>query len=182
MNTQNNTSEKRIWIEWSNKQNVIAQFKTIESFMSNDWMQRHADNFGQSHLIAQTMRGWEKHTINNIFVVDTNPVNNYGLDFKMWIHYTTNDGMNFMMELHTGGSSLTSAPLVRVNLNTKTPVGFDWNDISNNTPEMFKEMSYLIENKIIESFEFSSNVAFKKDRSVRHLLIEQCKQHNFIFA
>jgi len=182
MNTQNNTSEKRIWIEWSNKQNVIAQFKTIESFMSTDWMQRHADNFGQSHLIAQTMNGWSKHTINNIFVVDANPVFNYGLDFKMWIQYTTNDGMNFMMELQTGGSSLTSAPLVRVNLTAKTPVGFNWDDLTQNSPEMIAELHKCFNENLIESFEFSSNVAYKKDASVRHILREQCKKHNFIFA
>jgi hypothetical protein len=181
MNTKNNTSEKTIWIEWSNKKNVIAQFKTIESFMSTDWLMRQADNFGQTHLVKNEMDRWSKYPVHNIFVVEMDPVHNYGLDFQCWIHYTA-DGMNFMREISTGGSSITSAPLVRVMLNTKSPVGMDWNDLSNNTPEIMKEWMQMINDNVIESFAFSSNVAFKKDASVRHILREQCQKHNFIFA
>ena len=99
----------------------------------------------------------------------------------MWIHYTA-DGINFMMELSIGSSSLTSAPMRRVNLNTKQPVGLDLWNIEKNTPEIIAEWMNCITNNLIESFEFSSNVAYKKDAKYRNQLREMSKNNRFIFA
>jgi len=189
MNTKNTknvgnqsiNNEKMIWIEWSNKLIVKNQFKTLDELMESGFVQKHASNFGYEHLVKQTMNGWSKHEINNIFIVDANPVMNYGLDFKIWIHYTT-DGINFMMELSIGSSSMTSAPMQRVMLNTKSPVGLDLNNIANNTPEIMAEWMNCITNNLIESIEFSSNVWFKKDEKYRNELREMCKSKSIIFA
>lgn len=169
------------FIEWGDKKNVIAQFKSIEDFMTQDWMFRQADNFGQGHLVKHEMERWAKYPVHNIFVVEANPKFNYGLDFKCYIHYTA-DGINFMKELSTGGSSITSAPLVRVNLNLKVPQGFDFKDLGRNSKELLMEWGKNIQENVIESFEFSMNVGYKKDSSVRHILREMCKSDRIIFA
>ena len=174
-------NEKRIWIEWSEKTMVKQQFKTLDELMESGFVQKHASNFGYEHLIKRTMDGWSKHEIHNIFIVDANPVFNYGLDFKMWIHYST-DGMNFMMELSIGSSSITSAPLQRVNLITKSPDGFDFKNIENNSREMMMEWMEMINNNIIESFRFSTNAFYKKDAKYRNQLREMCKSSQIIFA
>jgi len=173
--------ETTTFIEWGDKQTVIAQFKSIESFMETDWMNRQADNFGQSHLVEREMSHWSKYAVHNIFVVEANPKFNYGLDFKCYIHYTA-DGMNFMKELSTGGSSLSSAPLVRVMLNTAQPKGLDLENLANNSKDTMTEWMKMISDNVIESFEFSMNVAYKKDSSVRHILRDMCKSDSIIFA
>jgi len=178
---QSINNETRIWIEWSEKTIVSKQFKTLDELMESGFVQKHASNFGYEHLINRTMDQWSKHQIHNIFIVDANPVFNYGLDFKIWMHYST-DGMNFMMELSIGSSSLTSAPLQRVNLITKTPVGFDFNELSNNTREMMMEWMRMINENEIESFRFSTNAFYKKDSKYRNQLREMCKSSSIIFA
>ena len=173
------------FIEWGNRKNVIAQYKSIEDFMTEDWMNRQANNFGHLHLVDSTIKSWSKYKVNNIFVVEANPVYNYGLDFECYIHYTTSEGMNFMMKMSTGGSSLTSGPLVRVSLNVKMPMELfrdeDWGKLPN-AKELLDELLHNMANNIIESFEYSTNVGYRKDKEVRHLLVEMCREHNFIFA
>ena len=178
---QSINNENRIWIEWSEKTMVRNQFKTLDELMESGFVQKHAANFGYEHLINRTMNGWSKHEIHNIFIVDANPVFNYGLDFKIWIHYTA-DGMNFMMDLSIGSSSITSAPLQRVMLNQKTPVGLDLKNISNNTPEIMREWMEMINNNVIESFQFSTNAFYKKNAEFRSKLREMCKSSSIIFA
>lgn len=173
--------EKRTFIEWGNKQVVIAQFKSIESFMETDWMHRQAANFGQLHLVEREMARWSKYPVYNIFVVEADPVFNYGLDFKCYIHYTA-DGINFMKKLSTGGSSISSAPLVRVTLNIAKPKDFDFNNLDKNSDETIKEWIEMISNNVVESFEYSTNVAYRKDSSARPELREMCKDKHIIFA
>lgn len=178
---QSINTEKRIWIEWSEKTMVSKQFKTLDELMQSGFVQKHAENFGYQHLVKRTMDGWSKYQIHNIFIVDANPVCNYGLDFKMWIHYTA-DGINFMAELTIGSSCLSSAPLQRVNLIQKSPVGFDFNELSNNTREMMMEWMRMINENEIESFRFSTNAFYKKDAKYRNQLREMCKSSSIIFA
>ena len=174
-------NENKIWIEWSDKKIVKNQFKTLDQLMESGFVQKHAANFGYEHLVKREMERWSKYPIHNLFIVDANPVHNYGLDFTMWIHYTA-DGINFIKELSIGSSSLTSAPLRRVNLNMKQPVGLDLFNIEKNTPEIIAEWMDCIKNNLIESFEFSSNVAYKKDEKYRNGLREMSKNDRFIFA
>lgn len=178
---QSINNENRIWIEWSEKTMVSKQFKTLDELMESGFVQKHAANFGMEHLINQKMNGWSKHEIHNIFIVDANPVCNYGLDFKIWIHYTA-DGINFMAELTIGSSCLSSAPLQRVNLIQKTPDGFDFKNIENNSREMMMEWMEMINNNIIESFRFSTNVFYKKNAEFRNELRELSKYPSIIFA
>ena len=169
------------FIEWGDKKNVIAQFKSIDDFMSTHWMHTQADNFDQSHLVEREMNHWSKYPVHNIFVVDANPEFNYGLEFECYIHYTA-DGINFLKKLSTGGSSLSSAPLVRVMLNVAQPKELDLNNFANNSKETMMEWMKMIEENVIESFEYSTNVAYKKDSSVRHLLRDMCTNDRIIFA
>ena len=178
---QSINNEKRIWIEWSEKTMVRNQFKTLDQLMESGFAQKYAANFGYEHLLDWKIDQWSKHEIHNIFIVDANPVFNYGLDFKIWIHYTA-DGINFMMEFTIGSSSLTSAPLQRVMLNTKTPVGLDLKNIENNTPEIIREWMEMINNNVIESFQFSTNVFHKKCAEFRSKLRELSKSPSIIFA
>ena len=178
---QSINNENRIWIEWSEKTMVSKQFKTLDELMESGLVQKHAANFGMEHIINQKMIGWSKHEIHNIFIVDANPVFNYGLDFKMWIHYTA-DGINFMAELTIGSSCLSSAPLQRVTLNTKTPDGFDFKNLENNSREMMMEWMRMIDQNEIESFQFSTNVFYKKNAEFRNQLRELSKYPSIIFA
>lgn len=178
---QSINNENRIWIEWSEKTMVKQQFKTLDELMESGFVQKYAANFGMEHLVDWKIDQWSKHQIHNIFIVDANPVLNYGLDFKMWIHYTA-DGINFMAELTIGGSCLSSAPLQRVNLIQKTPDGFDFKNLENNSREMMMEWMEMINNNIIESFRFSTNVFYKKNAEFRNELRELSKYPSIIFA
>jgi hypothetical protein len=174
--------EKRVWIEWTNKKMIREQFKTIEEFMLTNYAECHASNFGMEHRVKSTMGSWSKYEIINIFITEENKKLNYGLDFNIWIHYKTSEGMIFLKQISFGGGSITSAPLMRVNFSHKYPEGLDFDNIENNTKELIKEWSNNLTNGIFESFEFSGNVGWKKDREYRAELIETCKKYNHTYA
>lgn len=189
MKTQNNTNdskstsnnETRVFITWGNEQTIVAQFKTIDELVLSGYVDKYASNFGYEHLVKREMERWAKYQIHNVFVTSANPKFNYGLDFKIWVNYTA-DGMNFIKEMNIGSSSLTSAPLQRVNLNIAVPAGFDFNNIENNSPETIKQWMHNITNNVYSSFEFSTNAFYKKDSQFRPQLREMCSKYNFIFA
>lgn len=180
-NNTNENTEKRVFIQWGDTQNIIAQFKTMDELVLSGYVDKYASNFGYEHLVKREMERWAKYQIHNVFVTSANPTFNYGLDFKIWINYTA-DGMNFMKQFNLGSSSLTSAPLQRVNLIIAVPTGFDYNIIENNSPETMNEFMHNIMNNVYSSFEFSTNAFYKKDSQFRPQLRELCAKHNFIFA
>lgn len=178
-NTNNN--ETRVWIQWGNEQKIVAQFKTMDELVSAGYVQKYAANFGYEHLVDRSLKNWANVQIHNIFVTSANPVYNYGLDFKIWINYTA-DGINFMMQLNIGSSSLTSAPLQRVMLNIAVPAGLDFENIENNSPETMQQWMFNMQNNIYSSFEFSTNAFYKKDAQFRPMLRELSAKYQFIFA
>lgn len=189
MKTQNNTNdskstsnnETRVFITWGNEQTIVAQFKTMDELVLSGYVDKYASNFGYEHLVKREMERWAKYQIHNVFVTSANPTFNYGLDFKIWINYTA-DGINFMKQLSLGSSSLTSAPLQRVNLNIAVPAGFDFNNIENNSPEIIAEWCSNIQNNVYSSFEFSTNAFYKKDLQFRQMLRHMSAKNKFIFA
>lgn len=166
-------------IEWGNQENITAQFKSMADFMETDYMERYAKNFGQLHLMEAEVNGWNKYEVHNIFVVSAEAQYNYGLDFKMFIHYTSK-GVKFLKELRTGGKGLSSAPLKRVFFNTTKPEGFSYEE--ENTLEVTMAFMENIKNDIYESFKYSMNVGYKKDLKVRHLLREASQENDWTFA
>jgi hypothetical protein len=188
-------------IEWGRKQNVITQFNNIKDFQDSKYLDRYADKFGYNHLIEEKIERMSKMNFHNIYIVEANPKANYGLDFKMFVHYTIDEGIQFMKEITLGGSSITSRPLQRIRMNFKRDefsvefMDFMFNNIDNeekmleykekNTERYLKANSKDIEyrkNGIIESFEFSMNVGYKKDREFRAGLAEASQVHKWIFA
>lgn len=166
-------AQETIQINYGNKQDVIAQFNSIDSFASSDYLSRYASNFGYQHLVDREMNFWKnKAIVHNFFITSANADYNYGLDFKIWINYSTNEGMNFCKEFSLGSKSLNNAGLKLVQLDTKMPVGLsdDFDNI-----DLLNEFAYNIKNNIIESIRFS-DVSFKKDAEYRHLLRKRCEQ------
>jgi hypothetical protein len=182
METKTQNTEKRVWIEWGNKQTIVEQFATVDQFMESGYMEKYASNFGYNHLINKEVDRMHNLDIEHIFITKADPELNYGLDFKMWKVYTIDGGMRFLKEITLGGCSITNAPLARVNLNVKTPVGLDFTDLANVDIELFAEWTKNCENNVFESFEFSTNVWYKKDAEFRPELRRMCKEWKFIFA
>ena len=90
--------------------------------------------------------------------------------------------MRFLKQIKLGGCAITNAPLIRVKLNVKTPVGLDFSDLTKVDQKLWLEWSQNVNNKVYESFDFSTNVGYKKDEKYRQELREMCKKYNFIFA
>lgn len=166
-------AQETIQINYGNKQDVIAQFNSIDSFASSDYLSRYASNFGHQHLVDREMNFWKnKAIVHNFFITSANADYNYGLEFKIWINYSTNEGMNFCKEFSLGSKSLNNAGLKLVQLDTKMPKGLSDNF---DNIDLLNEFAYNIKNNIIESIRFS-DVSFKKDAEYRHLLRRRCEQ------
>ena len=167
-------TQEKIQINYGDQQDVIAQFDSIDSFASSDYLSRYASKFGYEHLVDREINYWKnnKSIVHNFFITSTNAEYNYGLDFKVWISYSTNDGMNFLKEFSLGSKCLTSAGLRIVLLDTKMPEG--WSNDWEKNKDLFPQFGYNMQNNIIESIRFS-DVAFKKDAEFRGMLIERCK-------
>lgn len=180
MTTQNTT--KTTWIEWGNTQFVTENIMTLDALKASGYVERHASNFGYNHLIAKEFVRMEKMEISNFYITKADPKFNYGLDFKMWMLYKTDGGMQFMREITLGGSSITSAPLQRVSLNKLMPVGLDFDNQETATPELLNEFFENAKTKTLQSFDFSMNVGYKKDAKYREELRRMCKEMDFIFA
>lgn len=180
-NSTTNNNNSTVWIQWGDEQTIVAQFKTIDELVSAGYVAKYASNFGYEHLVDRSLKNWANVEIHNVFVTSANPTFNYGLDFKIWIHYTV-DGINFMKQLNIGSASLTSAPLQRVMLNIALPVGLDIQNLENNSPEIIAEWFSNMQNNVYSSFDFSTNAFYKKDSQYRSQLRELCTKHNFIFA
>lgn len=166
-------AQETILINYGNKQDVIAQFNSIDSFASSDYLSRYASNFGYQHLVDREINFWKnKAIVHNFFITSANADYNYGLEFKIWINYSTNEGMNFCKEFSLGSKSLNNAGLKLVQLDTKMPKGLSDNF---DNIDLLNEFAYNIKNNIIESIRFS-DVSFKKDAEYRHLLRRRCEQ------
>lgn len=166
-------AQETIQINYGNKQDVITQFNSIDSFASSDYLSRYASNFGYQHLVDREINFWKnKAIVHNFFITSANADYNYGLEFKIWINYSTNEGMNFCKEFSLGSKSLNNAGLKLVQLDTKMPKGLSDNF---DNIDLLNEFAYNIKNNIIESIRFS-DVSFKKDAEYRHLLRRRCEQ------
>ena len=212
MNTQNTTPAKKestqpVMIEWGKKQIVERTIHSVNELRESKLIEKIAENFGYMNLVEKSYKKFEDTRFGNLkpqfeynkfFVVTADPKLNYGLDFKLFYLYTVTNkeqyGMRFLREFKFS-SSITSAPLVRVRLNAVEPDGFldlfkmEIEDIKNLTEEQkisFKEKTELysenVENNELESFEYSTNVAYKKDMKYRSELVELCNKYNFVFA
>jgi hypothetical protein len=181
MKTQTSQSETSQYIQWTAETKISKQFKSLDEFANSDYLSIHAENFGYSHLVEREISRWSKYKVHNVFIVDADVEYNYGLDFKMYIHYTA-DGINFFKELTIGSSAITSAPLIRVMLTNKRPVGFDLRNLNNNSEELMIEWFTNMKNDIYESFCFSTNAFYNKGREYRQELRKLSQSSIFIFA
>ena len=194
-------SEKRTFIEWTDKEIVVANFTNLEDFKKSGYVQKLAKNFGYEHLIADKFRRYEESTsceYLNFYITKADPVHNYGLDFKIWSLYRIhsndgNDGILFFNQVRFS-SSITSAPLRRVMLFEKGSEKFakaiskymdDPSKITSKVQNKFKklneDLSNNTEKRIIEAFRFSTNAWYKKDMKYRKDLADFSKSHGFIY-
>jgi hypothetical protein len=181
MTTQTTTSENRIWIQWTAETKIVNQYKSIDDLVESGYLNTYASNFGYNHLIEREVKSWSKYTVHNIFIVDADPQYNYGLNFKMYIHYTA-DQINFFAELTIGSKSITNGALIRVMLTHRKPEGLNIHDVKSNSEEILKEWFDNMDNDIYDSFCFSTNACYNKGREFRNELREMSKSPNFIFA
>ena len=182
MKTQPQTSEERVYIQWNKKTQIKEQFKSFADFAKTHYLTTHANNFGYNHLVEREILRWSKYKVHNIFIVDADVQYNYGLDFKMYLHYTA-DGITFFRELTIGSSAITASPLIRVMLFHKLPTGLDINNFHGNSPELLAEWFDNMNNNIYDAFCFSTNAFYNKGREFRNELRElSAKSEAFIFA
>lgn len=166
-------TNQTIQISYGDQQDVVAQFNSIDSFASSDYLSRYASNFGYQHLVDRELNFWKnKAIVHNFFITSANADYNYGLDFKIWVYYSTREGMNFCIEFSLGGKCLNNQGLRLVLLDTKLPEGWS-NDFEKNIA-LYPEFCHNANNNITQSIRFS-DVAFKKDAEFRGRLIERCK-------
>ena len=181
MTTQSPETQNLTYIQWGSNTEITKQFKSLDEFAKSDYLTIHANNFGYNHLIEREISRWSKYKVHNIFIVDADAEYNYGLEFKMYIHYTA-DGINFFAELTLGASAITSSPLIRVMLIHKKPVGLDLTDLNNNSEELWSEWFENMNNDIYESFSFSTNAFYNKGREFRKELRKLSESSFFIFS
>jgi len=181
MKNSTTQSEKLVYIEWSADTKITKQFKSFDEFAKSDYLTTYATNFGYNHLVEREIASWSKYKVHNVFIVDADAKYNYGLDFKMYIHYTA-DGINFFSELTLGSSTLTSAPLIRVMLAHRKPQGLNIQDIKSNSDEVMQEWYENMKNDIYESFCFSTNAFYNKGREFRNKLRKLSEIPSIIFS
>jgi hypothetical protein len=182
MKTQTSQSETSQYIQWTAETKISKQFKSLDEFANSDYLSIHAENFGYSHLVEREISRWSKYKVHNVFIVDADVEYNYGLDFKMYIHYTA-DGVNFFAELSLGASAITSSPLRRVMLTIKKPADLNLSDLQFNSKEVLNEWFKNMNEGTYESFCYSTNSFYGKGREYRQELRDLSKKSGaFIFA
>jgi hypothetical protein len=181
---KNTTSQPEMsqYIQWTADTIIAKQFKSFDEFVKSDYLSIHAKNFDYNHLVEREIASWSKYKVHNVFIVDADPEYNYGLDFKMYIHYTA-DGINFFSELTIGSKGISSNPLIRVMLTIKKPADLNLLDFKSNSDEIFNEYIQNMNEGTYESFCYSTNSFYSKGREFRQELRDLCKSSGaFIFA
>jgi len=195
----NKAEKKEIkFIEWGDKKEVVNQWSTVAELRDAKLIEKIANNFGYGGVEDQYKR-LEKNNYFKFYQVKADPKFNFGMDFELWAFYTADEGMLFMRKIEFS-TSITARPLSRVHFNVKEPVIISeltkqiWNKTSNESLEAwqqenkdelkkgFEEMAKNRANNVLESFEFSMNVWYKKDMQYRAELREFSKNHKWIFA
>ena len=198
-NVKTNKAENKVkMIQWGDKKEVVNQWSTVAELREAKLIEKIANTFGYGGVEEQYKR-LEKNTYFKFYQVKANPKFNYGMDFELWAFYTADEGMLFMRKIQFGGS-ITSRPLSRVHFNHSRPAILEElteNICNKKSPEYlqawqqankaelkkgFAEMSENRKNNILESFEFSMNVGYKKDMTYRAELREFSKERKYIFA
>ena len=176
----------------SKKLEVKDQFNNIKDFKASGYLQKIAKNFDRGHLLEDKFNRLESAKgFISVMVVDADPINNYGLDFKLYYYYriVSNNECNdqlMISELNLSGTCISSAPLQKVLVDVKGSrelfdaidkiatsisdgqiIDFDKEGLK----KMQKEVNTNRDNNIFESITYY-NTFYKKDLKYRRSLVE----------
>ena len=88
-----------------NNLNIVKKL-TYQQYKDSDYPQRECENFGYEHLMKRELERWNKYDP-QVFITEEDPKHNYGLNFKVWLHYKA-DGLYFFASISYGSSSISS--------------------------------------------------------------------------
>jgi len=91
---------------------IIAKM-TFEEYAISHFPETECSNFGYNHLMQQELNRWRKYDP-EVYILKANKRYNYGLDFKVYLRYTTKDGLTHFNSISYGSHALTSNPFFTI--------------------------------------------------------------------
>lgn len=97
---------------------VVLQVKevlTLAQYAASKYPIIESSHFGMDHYMNRELKRWEKYSDSaTIFIVETDSIFNYDLDFKAYIKYTIAEGLTFFKQINFGSSCLSNAGFMKV--------------------------------------------------------------------